>query len=506
MNRQTHSVYAANSSSNEIAVFGDARPIVTTGPFTEASESEVTMTGEIDPAGRGDITGCEFDYGFDTSYGKTVPCTPDPSGHPFEGPTHVTARIDGFSPGTKDHYRLVATNSVGSTASGLDQTFITTQPPAIDGLASANLTATTADLNAQVNPNGLETTYEFVYGTTTAYGQSAPVPAGTLPASNADQAVSVHLENLQAQANYHYALVASNADGTTTTEDHTFNFYPPRCPNENLRQQTQANYLPDCRAYELVSPGDAGGTLFFPGGPNTGLATSPSRLSFTGLYSTIPGSGGSPIDGIGDLYVTSRTVTGWHTRYVGLPSSQVAVDGGPPMGPPASGEVVGVHGGNGSFNESNGNTYETTRIQANVLTDPRMDTFVDWDDGELEVAGASNAPYVWNSEGSFVDRWPTNLGSASWWQPPGRKRAHSNRRRGARVGLSERDQRHELLSRRRDRLGRPQSLRLRDRVEPGGARWGDESPGSVYDNDIGAEDGDHRVEDAAGRRHPERAG
>ena len=71
-------------------------------------------------------------------------------------------------------------------------------------------------------------------------------------------------------------------------EDHTFNFYPPSCPNENVRQQTQANYLPDCRAYELVSPGDAGGTQLYPVGPNTGYATNPSRFSFTGLFSTIP--------------------------------------------------------------------------------------------------------------------------------------------------------------------------------------------------------------------------
>ena len=44
----------------------------------EASESEVTLTGQIDPAGRGAITACHFEYGFDKSYGTTVPCTPDP--------------------------------------------------------------------------------------------------------------------------------------------------------------------------------------------------------------------------------------------------------------------------------------------------------------------------------------------------------------------------------------------------------------------------------------------
>ena len=241
----------------------------------------------------------------------------------------LLARDQGSLP-TRRHQRR------GRHQQGRRQTFITTQRPAIDGLASENLTATSAELKAQINPNGLETTYRFEYGPTTSYGQSAPVPDGTLAASNSDQPVAVHLENLVPHVVYHYRLVATNADGTTHGADHTFNFYPPSCPNENVRQQTQANYLPDCRAYELVSPGDAGGTQLYPGGPNTGYATNPSRFSFTGLWSTIPNSGGSPIDGSGDLYVATRTDTGWVTNTSACPSNQAAVAGGPPMGLPNS--------------------------------------------------------------------------------------------------------------------------------------------------------------------------
>ena len=169
----------------------------------------------------------------------------------------------------------------------------------------------------------------------TTYGQKV---TGTLPAGTNDQEITAQLTGLAPHATYHYRLVAENKvegveeGGTTVSEDHTFNFYPPSCPNENVRQQTKTNFLPDCRAYELVSPGDANGTQLYSGGPNTGYAVTPSRLAFTGLYSIIPGSGGSPIDGSGDLYVATRTDTGWVTRYVGLPSTQAAVDGGPPQG------------------------------------------------------------------------------------------------------------------------------------------------------------------------------
>src|SRR5262249_5670391 len=126
-------------------------------------------TGHIDPAGRGDVTECHFEYGFDKNYGTLLPCVPDPASAPpgsnFSGPTDVSATITGLSPGTRDHYRLVATNVAEATTTGDDRTFVTTSAPAITGLAAENLTATSADILAQVNPNGLETKYHLEYGT-----------------------------------------------------------------------------------------------------------------------------------------------------------------------------------------------------------------------------------------------------------------------------------------------------------------------------------------------------
>ena len=75
--------------------------------------------------------------------------------------------MTGLSAATRDHYRLVTANSANGIGVGLDETFTTTQAPTVDGISSANLTATTADLSAQVNPNGLETTYRFEYGPST---------------------------------------------------------------------------------------------------------------------------------------------------------------------------------------------------------------------------------------------------------------------------------------------------------------------------------------------------
>lgn len=407
----SHTVYVANTGDNDVVTFADIRPQVTTGPFTEATENSVTLTGHVDPLGHGNITSCYFEWGIGKSYGHSTPCTPDAATSNYTEPTNVTATLTGFSPGTKDHYRLVAASATSAKSRGEDRVFFTTQPPAIDGLAAANLAATSADLNGEINPNGLETEYRFEYGSTLSYGQSVPVPNGMLSPANSDQPVEVHLGGLVPHVVYHYRLVAINPDGTTVTPDHTFNFYPPPCPNENVRQQVEANFLPDCRAYELVSPGNAGGTQLYPDGPNTGYATNPPRFSFVGLWSTIPNSGGSPIDGNGDLYVATRTDTGWVTKYVGLPSSEAAIDGGPPMGPPNS--APGPFGTGLYPNQSSSSTF-ADKIQNNVLTDPEMNKFVDWTDGppdpsEDPNAIASNAPYVWSAEGALLDRWPTNL-------------------------------------------------------------------------------------------------
>ena len=410
---ESHAVYVANTGGNQVAVFGDVRPIVTYSPPSDVTESGLTLHAHIDPAGRGAITACHFEFGFDKSYGSVIPCAPDPGESPpasnFTAPTDVTATVAGLSPNTKDHYRVVVSNSAGATAEGPDQTFVTTSPPSIDGLAASNLTASSADLTAQINPDGLETHYRFEYGTTINYGQAAPVPDGLLSAGISDQEVGVHLSNLEGGVVYHYRLVATNADGTTVSEDHTFNFFPPPCPNENVRQETQSNYLPDCRAYELVSASDAGGTQLYTGGPNTGYATSPSRFSYVGLWSSIPEAGGEPIGSTGDLYVATRTSTGWTTRYVGLPGSKVASSAGPPQGLPGSANGADPEGAGVGGGARGGAGLASFVGQNSVLSDPGMNRFLQWNEGSNTGGDTSNAPYVLSADGSILDRWPTNL-------------------------------------------------------------------------------------------------
>jgi hypothetical protein len=79
---------------------------------------------------------------------------------------------------------------------------------------------TSARLRGKVTPNGLATSWNFEYGTSTSYG------AGT-PARNAGKgvkplSVSFALSRLRSATTYHYRLIAKNASGTTRGADLTF--------------------------------------------------------------------------------------------------------------------------------------------------------------------------------------------------------------------------------------------------------------------------------------------
>ncbi len=415
----SHTVYVANTGADDVAVFVDVQPKATTGPAEEIAETTATLTGHVEPANYEDkpVTECYFEYGLTATYGNTVPCEePAPSsGAPFTTVTAVHATISGLPSitglpaNTHYHYRLVTVNSSGGTGLGSDRTFRTTEPPTFGGVSSLNVTATTADLHATIDPNGLETKYHFEYGTTTSYGQSTPVTeiAGEPEALFAFHSVTIHLEDLQHGVTYHFRLVAENALDTgdpVTSEDQSFEFLPPACPNSAVRQQTGASFLPDCRAYELVSPGNANGTLLYPGGPNTGQATSPSRFAYVGAFSSLPGE--NVIGTIGDLYVATRTDTGWFSHYIGPSGSEAGCVGDPPN-EPWSRELT-----------------TPVKVQDQVPTDPTMSRFLDFSLGAPDLCIAtqsgtsdatnpidlpSNVAYMWSAEGSPLGKLPTDL-------------------------------------------------------------------------------------------------
>ena len=92
--------------------------------------------------------------------------------------------------------------------------------PATSTGAATNVTLASGRLTGTVNPKELSTTYRFQFGTTTAYGSQTPViGAGAGGASVAAAATAV---GLAPATTYHYRLVATNLEGTSTGADRTF--------------------------------------------------------------------------------------------------------------------------------------------------------------------------------------------------------------------------------------------------------------------------------------------
>jgi hypothetical protein len=127
-------------------------------------------------------------------------------------------------------------------------------PPVVARELTAEVTSSEVKLGALVNPGGIQTTYRFEYGTSAAYGQSAPLPEGSVGEGLGSRTVWAAASGLAPGTTYHYRVVATSELGKVQGPDQTFTTLTAEqaaCPNEQLRGSFSAR-LPDCRGYELV--------------------------------------------------------------------------------------------------------------------------------------------------------------------------------------------------------------------------------------------------------------
>ena len=165
-----------------------------------------------------------------------------------------------------------------------------------------------------------------------------------------------------------------------------------------MRQQTGSSYLPDCRAYEIVSPANAGAVQLMPGEgftqfnetfggsdfaqspQNTGYASSPSRFSYWGALGSVQGI--EAPNTLIDIYLATRTNTGWVTTMPGLKGNE---------------------------------TKYTYGRQCSESMDLCLDHVgglyvVNAETGESENVPKSRAPFLYKADGTRLGRLPTNVG------------------------------------------------------------------------------------------------
>ncbi|HXB63906.1 MAG TPA: hypothetical protein VNV42_03410 [Solirubrobacteraceae bacterium] len=181
-----------------------------------------TLNGSLEPEGI--ETHYYFEYGETEAYGSVIPALPGSVTSAF-GVVHSQAQITGLNPYATYHFRLVATNASGTTQ-GAEMAFSTTgliAPLLANILPATGVSQFAATLNGRLETGGEVTNYHFEYGTTSAYGQFAPIPDDYTPLTLEPVAIAQPIQGLQAGTTYHYRLVASSPGGTNVgSPDETF--------------------------------------------------------------------------------------------------------------------------------------------------------------------------------------------------------------------------------------------------------------------------------------------
>jgi hypothetical protein len=182
----------------------------------------------------------------------------------------------------------------------------TTEKPGVVSTSVVRVGLSSATVEAQVEPGGLETSYSVQYGATTAYG-SETAPRIVYPSAGSSVVgVSVSLTGLQSDHKYDLRLVVSNGDGVGAGGDEEFTTYPVSFG------------LPDGRVYEMVTPPEnhdadvyaleGGYEMFYNEGQSSRAAANGDAVSYVAAP-TVGGNGSSGNE-LGDEYLAVRSSGG----------------------------------------------------------------------------------------------------------------------------------------------------------------------------------------------------
>jgi hypothetical protein len=339
--------YAANEATEESYVVGAIKSFTTknapatasTDPVGAIGETSATLNGHVNNNGAASGSICVFEVALkgDTGFAspvKTASCGTVTG----SGSQAVSAIATGLNPNTEYIYRVTAQNEGNRDESEalvrrstdlsppFFQPFTTTGAPTIVDQGVVSTSETGAVLGAHINPNGLATTYHLEYTTTDFTNCGLPANPNCLETAESssigfdhtNHEVSVQVEELTQGTSYHYRFVAHNDDGTTeATPARIFATRAPLqhpCANEALREENASLALPECRAYEMVSPADKNfGAVDEATNPRAIVAWDGEGLAFC----TAAQLGDPPPENGGICnanYLSQRTPDGWRTR------------------------------------------------------------------------------------------------------------------------------------------------------------------------------------------------
>lgn len=273
-------------------------PQVDTQPASDFDQGgSATLNGSVNPEGLS-LEACSFEYGTSTSYGSDAKCV-QPT--PLSGSSllAVSSGVSGIPVNHVYHYRLTVTDEHGKNRPGVDRTFMIPVLAAVEDVppSASLITRDSAQLSGTIDPEQVDASYYFEYGTTESYGNVTPTLHTGVSAS--DTPVVQSVRELLPETTYHYRLVANNVAGRNVGADHTFTTgaaTPPLAVTGGASSVAQnvatiagavsTNGLPTSYGFEIGTSTDYGPRTGL-GTVGAGLSDYPVSLSLTGL---LPGT------------------------------------------------------------------------------------------------------------------------------------------------------------------------------------------------------------------------
>jgi hypothetical protein len=258
----------------------------TTGRRPEASMSGVSNVAANSMQVHGSVIphSSETEWQFEYATSEGGPWSVGPKGtitaaEASESPHGVEGELTGLSRETTYYIRLHADNGNPPAAMSRVSSFETVGSSVVLTFEAHTYVPgrETIRVLGSVEPRGYDTHYRFQYVTqeefkANGWSSAASTPegdAGSGPFAQGFPALIVgeDLPGLQPGKTYDYRLVASSTQGTVDGSDQHLTVptpasaEEPACPNESLRGGGLSAHLPDCRAYELVTPAEKEGSM-----------------------------------------------------------------------------------------------------------------------------------------------------------------------------------------------------------------------------------------------------
>jgi Tol biopolymer transport system component len=315
----------ASSASSEFQTTDTVAPTATTPVVTSITASGAHFSSEVNPnapksaAELGGAGREEEDINAAYATAWRFQCEPgcgSPSGAPIpaDNAAHsVEADPSGLEPHQTYHVRLVASNGGAQGESAVAEFQTEAVPPEVADAVLPGAGKTSIEIRAKVNPhNSPLTDCHFVWGTGGALDQTTPCESS--PTGNSLATVAAALSNLEPGTEYSFRLLVATAAGSAETGVRHF-VTSSGCPNESFRAaQHIQDTLPDCRAWEMVSPLEKGHGDIVGDGATTVAGIEGDGVVFntrTPFGDTI----GSAVSGQ-STYLARRSPSGWRSHSI----------------------------------------------------------------------------------------------------------------------------------------------------------------------------------------------